>query len=651
MNAPTSSGERNALAGKLSWAEMPARARPDVPGRSGNGGPERAARWAMRTTLVLAALIGGPGKGALHAQTDTTKLYKTIQDYSERHTITRWIYDGIFVPPGNEAEPPPSAPVTRRVNPFLRDEGRIVRRIEVRTFDPFGYSVDDTTLTPVNALQTWADRLHRKTRPRIVRNLLLVRPLQPLDPLKVAESERVLRASPFVNDARILVRPVHSAPDSVDLIVLVHDKWSIDVDGEADLTSASVRLREKNFLGLGQALEQRVGYRLGIAAPDLAGEHAVYNIGRSYVSSRVLYVATSELDQFGFALDRPFYSPLAKWAGGLAWMSNATHYEVLGPEGAVLSRYGLEYSDADLWLGRSFRLGDGRSMGSRSSNVVLAARYAQRRFADRPPLTVDSARFYSDNTLFLVSTGLSIRQYYKERYLFRFGNAEDVPEGLLIRLTGGVQRRELTVNAPYAGAEVSRGRNYAHFGYFSAGVGYGTFFERGVPVDGTFRAQLLYFTDLLSMGRWHFRQFARFKATFGHAKPSYATIDLNGAQLYGFSSSTLKGTHKEVFSTETVCYAPVNLWGFRIAPVLLMGFGTIGAEHDPLFSGRIYSAYSLGLLVRNENLLVRTFEVTVGFFPYLPDSGGSRFEFNSFGSYSSRAMDFTFPEPATVAFD
>src|SRR5690606_34368953 len=102
--------------------------------------------------------------------------------------------------------------------------------------------------------------------------------LQPLDPLRTSESERVLRASPYINDAHILVEPVAGARDSVDLLVLVHDKWSIDVDGEADLSSASARVRERNFLGWGQSVEQRVGVALGEPRLDLSGSHQVYNV-------------------------------------------------------------------------------------------------------------------------------------------------------------------------------------------------------------------------------------------------------------------------------------------------------------------------------------------------------------------------------------
>lgn len=597
--------------------------------------------------MVLAFVLAPAGA---QAQSDSTSIYKDIHDYSQKHKFTRWIYSGIFVEPKAAEEPPATAPRTERVNPFKKFKGRVVRHIEVRTFDPFGFSVDDTTLAPVNTLQDWGNQLHRSTRSWVVRDLMLVKPHEPLDPLVVSESERVLRAAPFVNDARIIVQPVEGAKDSVDLLVLVHDKWSIDADGEADLTSASGRIRERNFLGWGQRVEQRVGYVLGEPSLRFSGAHEVYNIKKSHITSYVHYSLAPDGDAFGFSFDRPFYSPLAKWAAGFTWGQAWSKYKVLGTEGQVLSSYGLSPATLDLWAGRSFRLGDGTEPGSRNSNFVLAARYAQRRYATRPPAFLDPAGLYRANSLFLVSTGLSIRQYYTERYLFRFGNSEDVPEGLLLSFTTGVEKQELTANRPYLGTEVSRGRNYDDFGYLSADLAFGTFFQRGNMVDGAFTMRLLYFTDLRTLGRWHFRQFFRFNATYGINKPTYVSLDLNGGQLYGFSANGLSGTHKELFRSETVFYAPWSWLGFRIAPVLLAGFGTLGDEGDAVFSGRINPAFSIGLLVRNENLLVNTFEVSLGFYPYLSDSHGAGFRFNSFGSYSAGAWDFAFQEPAVVPF-
>ena len=136
----------------------------------------------------------------------------------------------------------------------------------------------------------------------------------------------------------------------------------------------------------------------------------------------------------------------------------------------------------------------------------------------------------------------------------------------------------------------------------------------------------------------------------GFGKPVYSRINLNGDQLYGFSSDLVSGAHKEVFRFETVAYAPYNILGFRFAPALLYGFGTIGEEGDPLFSGRLYNAITLGILVRNENLLVNTFEVSLSFYPFLPEENGGVLEVGSFNSFSLQPPNFTFTQPDVVGY-
>jgi hypothetical protein len=618
-------------------------------GRVWNLRPDRGHAMPVLRGLMLMLVLAGMSVPAT-AQKDSTTLYHRIFEWSNKRKFTKWIYEGIFVPPRDEEEPPPTAPGTRRVNPFLKYKGRIIRSVEVRTFDPFGFSVDDTTEKPVSGAQRWANRFHRRTRPHIVRNTLLVRKYDPLDPLKVTETERILRFQPYVNDARLEVFPVPGTRDSVDILVLVHDKWSVVVDGQADLTSGSVRLEERNLMGWGHLLGNELGYSQDRKEVEWAGQHQVYNIGRSYTSSRVYGGLTPDLDQMGVAFDRPFYSPFAKWAGGFAWSRTWSKFNETGTEGEVLRSHVVSPANLDIWGGRSFILGDGVDMSSRSSHIIVAARYAQTRFVHRPEAQIDTLGLFRDNSLILVSTGLSVRQYYKERYLFRFGASEDVPEGLLVRVVTGAQRREAVPNEPYLGFEAKRGRNYDGFGYFSAGVGYGTFFLGRSGRDATVRADLLYFTDLNTWGRWYFRQFVRLNMLYGSAKPSFIRTNINGEQMYGFDSPTLMGTHKEVLNTESVFYAPYNVLGFRFAPVLLMGLGTIGNEGDAVFSGRIHSAFSIGILVRNENLLTSTFEVSLGFFPWVPDKQAAALVFNNFGNWSARTTDFIFPAPSVVGF-
>lgn len=599
--------------------------------------------------VIAAVLLLVQPLGAF-AQEDSTALYQSIHDYSKKHKFTRWIYEGIFVEPQSGEKPPAPKTPPRRTNPAERYRGKIVRSIQVTVTDPFGYSVDDTTRAPVAWIQKAGNSMHTHSRGYVIRDLLLIRRFDKLDPLKVTESERLLRASPIVNDARITVHRATGSKDSVDVYVVVHDKWNYDVSAEGDLSSVSTTLRDRNFLGLGQELEQRVAYGPGFERPELSGQHRVYNIENTYITSLLRYSTSASSDQVGLRFDRAFYSPLTRMAGAIALTKVWIHIPQLDSTGEEIGTMHLNPVYFDTWIGRSFPIANDGTDPGRSSNIVGGLRYFQTRYASRPSFDLDTLRINSDQSTWLASAGFSVRQYYKERYLYRFGAIEDVPEGMLLTATTGVRKTEGGGPLVYGGVEVSRGRYFSDFGYASLFAGYGTFWEAGETVDATMSAGFLYFSDLVTIGKWHLREFVRGNLMLGFDKPVYNRINLNGDQLYGFSSDLVSGAHKEVFRFETVAYAPYNILGFRFAPVLLYGFGTIGEEGDPLFSGRIYNALTLGILVRNENLLVNTFEVSLSFYPFIPEDNGGVLEVGSFNSFSLKPPDFTFTQPDVVGY-
>jgi hypothetical protein len=614
---------------------------------------ERGAWDLLRTALLLHFLCGVagdvPAQGR-EAPPDTTDgVYGKIERFSAKSRFTRWIHSAIFVPPDPvHTEPAPELPA-RRTNPYERYKGRIVRTILIDVNDPFGHRVEDTVRHATNGMQRLGNSLHIRTRPVIVRNLLLVRPYDRLDPLKVVESERVLRTSPAINDARITVLPVGAGRDSVDLVVRVLDRWSLDVGADGDLGSGNVRATERNLLGLGQELEQRIAMRFEDQLLEFRGHHRVYNIGNSYVSSFINYQLTERLDQVGLNLQRPFFSPLTLWAGGFAM--NKTWIRIpYGSIGEGLNYQQMDPFNSDTWLARSFPLQRDGDEAGRVSNIIVGARLATTRYEQRLTPVLDPFGVFRNNTLFLLGVGFSQRQYYKDRYLFRFGLTEDVPEGLLLRFVGGMQKREGLVNMPYLGAELARGRNYSGFGYLGFELGYGTFFQTGDLFDATFRGGLTYFTELTTLGRWHLRQFVRVGTVMGFGKPAYSRINLNVREMYGFESQLASGAHRTIFSFETVAYAPWDLIGFRVAPVLLVGFGLVGEEHQPYLSGQMMQAFTLGLLVRNERLLMNTFEVTLSFYPFIPEEAGSLWRHNAFTNFTTGVRDFNFTNPQIIGY-
>ena len=96
---------------------------------------------------------------------------------------------------------------------------------------------------------------------------------------------------------------------------------------------------------------------------------------------------------------------------------------------------------------------------------------------------------------------------------------------------------------------------------------------------------------------------------------------------------------------------PYNVLGFRFAPVLIIGLGKIGADVEEVLSSPIYPAFSIGLLVRNENLVFQTFELSIGIYPYQPGGGANWYRLNPVTSYRLKVRDFALPKPEVLGYN
>jgi Omp85 superfamily domain len=121
-------------------------------------------------------------------------------------------------------------------------------------------SIFDTSDPDLDARFRWAytaaNALHVKTRTWVIRHELLFQPGDCYDPFLLAESERLLRAYPFLSQVDIYGVP---QPDgSHHVIVDTRDDWSTRVDVRFRFDNGfrieGIRLSELNFLGTGQAI-------------------------------------------------------------------------------------------------------------------------------------------------------------------------------------------------------------------------------------------------------------------------------------------------------------------------------------------------------------------------------------------------------------
>ncbi|RZK46128.1 MAG: hypothetical protein EOO59_19795, partial [Hymenobacter sp.] len=199
---------------------------------------------------------------------------------------------------------------------FDQHNFKVVRRVTITPFDAFGYSLNDSLRQPRTFLERSGNALHIRTARSRIRQVLLFRPGQPLLPQALAESERLLRQTDEILDARVLVNEGTATRDSVDILVYTTDVFSITAGYElrGGPGSAIVTLGDQNFLGLGHRLDNR--YQYGRDLPQTWGYEANYRVPfRNFVYAEGHYFNEFESHSGGVSAQRDFYSPSARWAG------------------------------------------------------------------------------------------------------------------------------------------------------------------------------------------------------------------------------------------------------------------------------------------------------------------------------------------------
>jgi len=115
-------------------------------------------------------------------------------------------------------------------------KGQIITRIEVHTRPPF----EITGSKVQQRLARRVTQLHATTNPEIIRRFLALQPGEPCNELRRSESERILRAQPFLAAASVLVLPEENG--MVYISVKTVDEVSLILGGGGFETYPKVRL-------------------------------------------------------------------------------------------------------------------------------------------------------------------------------------------------------------------------------------------------------------------------------------------------------------------------------------------------------------------------------------------------------------------------
>jgi hypothetical protein len=580
---------------------------------------------------------------------DSTHVYKDIEAYSKRNKFNTFLYRLIFKPITVISKKTGKKKSYKKLiqKPYSTFQGKIIRKINIVTLDPFGYSAADTTVASQNKLTRAGNNFHIKTQNIVIRNMLLIAENEPFNSFYVKESERLIRTQKYVHDVYFYVAPAGN--DSVDILIRELDTWSITVAAAVSTSHLSFGLNDNNFLGLGHEFQNVFSRNIDNGISSFNTNYIIPNIKTSYISSMIHY----GIDGYGnmrrsIYFDRPFYSPFAKWAGGIYFASQVKR-DSLSFTNPVRAPLNLKFNTQDFWAGKAIQIFTGSTEDVEATNLIFSGRFERIRYHEKPTDINDPYQIYSNENLYLATIGISSRKYVQDTYLFKYGTIEDVPVGKVFELTGGYQERNGAWRR-YLGTRLSYG-DYYQWGYFSYNIEFGTFFRGSHPEQGVINVGINYFTGLFGIGNWKFRQFVKPQIIIGINRSPYDSLTLNdGYGLDGFNSPVLSGTHRLLLTLQTQSYSPWNLVGFHFGPYLICSLGMVGDGVNGFRNRTLYSQIGIGVLIKNQNLVFNTFQISISFYPVIPGNGQDIFKMNSYRTTDFGIRDFETGRPQIVTY-
>lgn len=609
-----------------------------------------------RSFLILAdsslyvendTIIVFPDSVAIKLKKDEThrsdEFYGKIKERLYKTKFTKRLYKLLFKEP--KREEPKKAPTIVTGNKYDRFNGKTIDKIIVKKLEIFGTSINDTTKRSDNWWLKIGNKLHTYTRGRVIRNNIFFKTGDRVDPDLIVDSERILRALPFVRDSRIYLVPGESE-DVVNAIVVVKDVWSISFDGDASGPDRwDFRLTERNLFGLGHELSNEISFsQQENPQAGYAATYTINNIKNTFITGRFNFVSSQNLDRTEVNIFRNFITPETKYAGGIRITNQNNLVQRVEPDEVV--EFFSKFNNQDFWLGRSYAIN--RTDNARS-NLQLAARYSRIRFLERPLVSEDSNQLFFDSDLYLFSVGYSRRSYEKSSLIVGYGRTEDIPEGALYEITVGRDINEFN-SRNYIATKLSWGGYLGRVGYVRPEITVGGFIRSERLEQGVLNLNVSYFSNLYRWKRLNFRQFFNvdFKSGIRRFDNEFITIN-DDFGVRGLNSIFLRGTRRLSLQSETVVFTPIYFIGFRMAMFTFIDVAVVNNSSSRLFRNQFYQGYGVGFRFRNENLAFNTIQIRFAWYPNTPVDAVN-YDFDATGTASLQIGDFDVREPAILEF-
>lgn len=526
--------------------------------------------------------------------TNSQRLYDSIQSKTSRRRVPRMLYSMLFVRPVLDTTATGQAiDESVLLEPFA---GKTIGKISIDRrpiFDADG-----------NWLERAANKTHMLTRERVIRRDLLFRTGEQLDPQTIIRNKQLLRSRSYLSDVDISVVPDPVDTTCVNIAITTRDSWTISVDGGLHSEGrTTVGVYDANIFGTGNLLRINTNFN----REDF-----------SYGGNLVEYEIPNVLGTFytaDFAGGRDFYNSTLS-LGLRKEFLRPTDYEIGLTYGDIREkRYMIEQDTSLLVKQRNLDAWGGYShlIPALRSSFYVTGRYNYRRVSERPAVSADYNPILHDQDALLAGVGLYRERFYTANMVYGFGLREYLATGYKAELVSGYVWGEFR-DAMYLGISGQIG-GFHPVGYLMGGLTLGSYIDTGSGMwrQSAVDVDLRWFSNLFMLRRSRIRQFLSLNYTQGWNRlsgsdESIRFTDENGLQAL---KEHVIGTNRMILNTETVLFSPYHPLGFRIAFFGFADFGLIGYSPN-IFKNEFYTSLGIGVRLRNERLVFNTIQIRLG---------------------------------------
>ncbi len=551
---------------------------------------------------------------------DPKLFYDSLEIKASRHKVTDLIYDLLITTPkvkGNRD--------LLSYEYYKSFENKKISSIIIKSLEVFGPNLIDTAMTTDVWIEKVANQLHTKSNLSVIRKNLWIKEGMALDPDLMMDNERLLRSLPYLKDVRIIIKQQELNADFVDIIILTKDVFSFGASASiGGIDNGSIGIYDQNIMGRGYEIGVKlVGHTEKEPNVGFDAYYRINNLSGNFINFSTGYSNTYIREGFFISAERDFLRPQSVYAGGLTAIRNFRSSRINSTD-LVLTQFPLNYLYLDSWYGRRLKRRIIENDSRFQINISGRVRYTS--FYERPEPDAENNQYYANSTFYLGGFSFSKRSYVRDLLVYSYGITEDVPKGYLHELVMGYDHNEFGdrwySHVFFSSGNIFRNKPF----YFYSSFGLGSFWKSTGFEQGMADFKLNYISDLFKVWNVQSRQFIKLNYSLGINRFELEELSLGNINgIRGFGSKIEKGTQRLTLNVENVFFQRRSIANFQTAIFSFLDIGIIGDSNQIIFKQQYYSGIGIGLRIRNENLVFKTIQIRLAYYPNHPS------DVNSFG--------------------